>query len=93
MKKAQKLILALIIAAACAGCGTPTLYPSGSTSALGSDNAAVMFNYGGIYGPVKILRCNPKPGQSVTYGADGAFSVVWVGGTNVVPQSIVVTNK
>ena len=65
----------------CAGC-TSIPYVNGATTGLGSDNAAIMVNYGGIYGPVKILRCNPKPGQSVVFGSDGNFTVTWTGNTN-----------
>ena len=46
--------------------------------AQGSDNATVIVNYGGLYGPIKIVRMNPKPGQTVTFsGSDGSIATSW----------------
>lgn len=58
-------------------------FPPGSSSQLGSDNALLEFKYGGIYGPVTVIRANPKPGQTVTYnGSDGSFTMGNNGSTN-----------
>jgi hypothetical protein len=57
----------------CTGAGVAS-----GLAAVGGDNATVIVNYGGLYGPIKIVRMNPKPGQTVTFsGSDGSIATSW----------------
>ena len=50
--------------------------------AVGNDNATAVIKYGGVYGPVTVIRMNPKQGQNVTVNTDGSVTATWVGDTN-----------
>ena len=74
----KRTIATLAIAATLAltGC-TGASFAKGLTAA-GNDNATFIVNYGGLYGPIKVVRMNPKPGQSVTFsGSDGSITTSW----------------
>ena len=45
------------------------------TKALSNDNATVVGNINTIYGTGKIIRTNPKDGQSVTISPDGTVNI------------------
>ena len=82
----KQLLIAipLILLTGCTGAG----FAKGLASA-GNDNATFIVNYGGLYGPIKVIRMNPKPGQTVTFsGSDGSITTSWP--TNC---PLVLTNK
>ena len=77
-------IVSLALATGCTGAGCPR-----ALTAAGADNATFIVNYGGLYGPIKVVRMNPKPGQTVTFsGSDGSIITSWP--TN---SPVVVTNQ
>lgn len=45
------------------------------TKELGKDNATVVGNINTIYGTGKVIRTNPRDGQSVTISPDGTVTI------------------
>jgi len=81
----KKQILAVLVAAGfSAGCTAPS-------ASLANLHANAAINYGGLYGPVKIVVLAPMPGQTSSYDfKNDVYSVTWIG-TNL-PSTYAQTN-
>lgn len=64
-------LLALLALGGCTTANNPTTF----LNSLAKDNATVIVKYGGIYGPITVIRLNPSPGSSETVDSQGSITI------------------
>lgn len=63
-----------------------------SLNNLKDNNATDVLTLITPWGQQKLVRTNPRPGQSVTIGADGSITITGESASNGIPALIVGTN-
>lgn len=81
------VILAALVSSGCTGAGI-----ANALTAAGQDSALWDVTYGGVYGPIHVLRANLKPGQTLQRNIDGTVTIGWVTNAPAIATNAVGTN-